>query len=161
MKASALKFVSSIGIAAVVLISIAICVVLTCMIVRSTRSRRKNHTLKQSVEEPAYEYVTDILPVTSAVKVESNVCYATGIMQEPNICYAVTKEPEYAEIQSGATVIATRLNEVYGSANQVTTARQEVTNATTNTGEQKGSQNSPDSVRAHEQNSQRNSTIDE
>ena len=117
--------------------------------------------------EPIYEYVKDVLPVTSdsEVKVESNVCYATGITQEP---YAtgpgVTKEQEYAEIQSGATVIVTRLNEAYGRANQVT--RQVTTNATTSTsgqdeGEKELPQSSPDSVRAHQQDSQRNSIIDE
>ena len=102
----------------------------------------------------------DVLPITSAMKVESNVCYATGITQEPNICYAVTKEPEYAEIQSGATVIATNLNEAYGSANQVTFASQEMMVATTIISGS-GQENSPDSVRAHKQDSQRNSTIDE
>ena len=151
----------------IILTSIITCVILTCLIWRGTR--HKSHTLRQDVE-PTYEYVKDVLPVTSdwEVKVESNVCYATGITQEPNICYVTglgeTKESEYAEIQSGATVITTRLNEAYGRANQV--ARQVTTNATTCTsgqdeGEKELPQSSPDSVRAHQQDSQRNSTIDE
>ena len=100
------------------------------------------------------------MPIASAIRAESNVCYAAGITQDPNICYAtgVMNEPEYAEIQNGlqVAVIATKVNEAYGKVSQV--IRQEVVAPS---GQEESSQSSPDSVCAHEQSSQRNSTIDE
>ena len=122
-----------------VFLIIVICVLLICLIWRATK--HKTHTENEDIviEQPAYEYVQDISLNAEEVKVEANVCYDTAQKQQ---------EPEYAAIESDASIVMTRLNEAYAATRSSSQVKGQ---AETDTDRQGGvSQDSPDNIRGQE-----------
>ena len=123
----------------IVFLIIVICVLLLCLIWRTTKHKTHTENEDIAIEQPAYEYVQDTSLNAAEVKVEANVCYDTAQKQQ---------EPEYAAIESDASIVMTRLNEAYAATRSSSQVKGQ---AEADTDRQGGvSQDSPDNIRGQE-----------